>query len=63
MSDRFCINCKDQMGKAWMNSGAGVLILEQPKRGLSRKACGVDVYVCPNCGYVELVAEKPELFK
>lgn len=52
-----------RMKTAWVNTGAGVLILEQPVKGLKRKACGIDVYVCPNCGHLEFVAEKPELFR
>jgi len=51
------------MKEAWINTGAGVLILQQPIKGFKRKACGVNTYVCSNCGHVEFVAENKELFK
>jgi hypothetical protein len=63
MENRECINCKIQMKEAWINTGAGVLILQQPIKGFKRKACGVNTYVCSNCGHVEFVAENKELFK
>jgi predicted RNA-binding Zn-ribbon protein involved in translation (DUF1610 family) len=63
MENRECINCKQPIKPAWINTGAGVLVLEQPIKGLKRKACGVKAYVCPNCGHVELVADNPELFE
>ncbi|MEF2111975.1 hypothetical protein [Clostridium frigoriphilum] len=42
MGNREYINCKIQMKKVWINTGAGVLILEQPIKGFKRKACGVN---------------------
>lgn len=63
METRVCINCKIQMKEAWINTGAGVLILEQPIKGLKRKACGIDTYVCTNCGHVELVCSNTDIFK
>ena len=51
------------MKEAWINAGAGVLILEQPIKGFKRKSCGITTYVCSNCGHVEFVAENKELFK
>ncbi|MBU3172415.1 hypothetical protein [Clostridium estertheticum] len=51
------------MKEACINSGAGVLILEQPIKGFKRKACGVTTYVCSSCGHVEFVAKNKELFK
>ena len=47
------------MGKYW----AGVLIIGQPIKGFKRKACGIETYVCSNCGHVEFVAEDKEIFK
>lgn len=63
MENRECIHCKNQMKEAWLNTGAGVLLLEQPIKGLKRKACGIKTYVCSNCGHIELVAENIELFR
>jgi len=60
-----CMNCKIEMTKAFLNSGGGVFLLENMKREkfFSRKTSPVSVYVCPSCGRVELMAEKPEIFK
>ena len=52
-----------QMKEAWINNGAGVLILEQLNKGFKRKACGITTYVCSVCGHVEFVADNKELFK
>lgn len=38
MGNREYINCKNQMKKAWLNTGAGVLIIEQPIKGLKQKS-------------------------
>ena len=38
MENRECINCKNEMKEAWKNTGAGLLILEQPIKGFKRKA-------------------------
>lgn len=51
------------MKEAWVSTGAGVLIIGQPIKGLKRKACGIETYVCSNCGHVELVAQNKEIFK
>jgi predicted nucleic-acid-binding Zn-ribbon protein len=41
------------------------LILTQPKKSVweSEKRCGTVGYVCPDCGYIELYAEKPKVLK
>ena len=41
------------------------LILTNKKKGIweSEKRCYVFCYVCPNCGYIELYAEKPKELK
>lgn len=62
MKDRECIHCENQMKEAWINTGMGTLILEPQIKGL-KKVCGIKVYVCSNCGHIELVAENTELFK
>ena len=63
MENRECIYCKNQMKEAWASTGAGVLIIGQPIKGLKRKACGLETYVCSNCGHVEFVAKDKEIFK
>lgn len=63
MENRECIQCKTEMKEAWINTGAGVLILEQPVKGFRRKTCSIKTYVCPNCGHIELVAENTEIIK
>jgi len=41
------------------------LILTNKKKGIweSEKRCYVLCYVCPECGYIELYAEKPKELK
>ncbi|MCB2305686.1 hypothetical protein LGL08_00460 [Clostridium estertheticum] len=63
MDNRECINCKIEMNEAWINTVAGVLILEEPIKVFKRKACGVTTYVCSSCEHVKFVAENKELFK
>ncbi|MGL5352654.1 MAG: hypothetical protein ACRDA5_04935 [Clostridium sp.] len=57
-----CLRCNTEMKVADLGVGGAYALLEQRKKGFQSKVCGVDAYVCPNCGYVELVAEKPEIF-
>ncbi|MDI3298749.1 MAG: hypothetical protein QJR08_06235 [Bacillota bacterium] len=63
--DRSCFRCHEPMKRAWVNTGAGTLVLEEPAKGgpfASRKVSPVTAFVCPKCGYVEWVAEHPEAF-
>lgn len=60
--ERKCTNCNIEMKNASLSSNGGYALLEEIKRGFNRKVCGVNAYVCPKCGYIELIAEKPEIF-
>ncbi len=41
------------------------VVLSAKKKSIwdSSKFCAVECYVCPQCGYIQLKAEKPELFQ
>ncbi len=62
-----CIKCKGVMYKANLAgdvSGVNVW-LHNKKNGIfeTEKRSSVSCYVCPNCGYVELNADKPQDLK
>lgn len=50
------------MTKAKFSAGSYPQV-EEFKKGFNAKVCLVDTYVCPKCGHLELVAEKPEIFE
>ena len=60
-----CIHCDTEMITANMDTGITVgsyFYLWNKEKGIfnSRKTSAIKVYVCPECGYVELRAEKPK---
>lgn len=60
---RNCVNCKSEMIEVFNTAGGAPLLLQEKKKGFGAKCSAVKTFVCPNCGHVEFVAEKPELFK
>ena len=61
-----CCKCNTEMYKANLTGNTLYsLILTQPKKSVweSEKRCGTVCYVCPDCGYIELYAEKPKALK
>ena len=46
MENREYINCKIQMKEAWINTGAGVLILEQPIKGFRNVGFSLICILC-----------------
>lgn len=59
--ERNCLRCNEVMKVAELSAGTGYAKLEQKGKGINAKVCFVDAYVCPKCGYVEVVAQKPEI--
>lgn len=59
--ERECIRCNIKMNKARFSAGEYAQV-EALQKGLNTQICLVDTYVCPKCGYIELVAEDPEIF-
>ena len=60
-----CMKCKTEMFKANLTGSSVppfVLHLSNKKKGIfeSEKRCGVECFVCPECGYVELKADNPK---
>ena len=60
-----CIHCDTEMITANMDTGMTVgsyFYLWNKEKGIfnSRKTATGKVYVCPECGYIELRAEKPK---
>lgn len=60
--EKKCIKCNGNMQKALLSSNAA-FCPQTTRKGANPKLCNVDVYVCPECGYVDFYAEKPEIFK
>ena len=57
--------CNNVTVKVWIQARNGTLVVEQStKRGpfARRPSSGVDAYVCPKCGHVELFAKNPSIF-
>lgn len=60
--EKKCTKCDIEMNKASLiGSGVDVLVAKI-KKGFNTKVSCIDTYVCPKCGYIELFAEKPEIF-
>lgn len=60
-----CLKCKTTMFDAQIKGdlyGLG-LYLTNKKKGLleSEKRTAISCFVCPNCGYIELKAETPQV--
>ena len=63
--NKLCAACNNIVVKVWIQAGNGTLIVEQSTKGGSfarRPSSGVDAYVCPKCGLVELFAKNPSIF-
>ena len=61
-----CPKCKTEMKEALISAAVGgVLNVANPTRKLldGNKTAGVDCFGCPNCGYIELYAQNPKVFK
>lgn len=61
-----CPKCKAEMKKAVVSSAAcGVLIATNMDKKMfdGNKSCGIDCFGCPSCGYIELYAQNPKVFK
>ncbi|MFT5875271.1 MAG: DNA-directed RNA polymerase subunit RPC12/RpoP [Clostridium sp.] len=60
-----CLRCKTKMEEAYQaNSHSFIIQRKEPGlKGVFAKTSEVNVLVCPNCGYVELTASKPEIFQ
>ncbi len=62
-----CAKCGAEMKAADMLSGMHQIpvVLSTKKNSVwdSSKVCAAECYVCPQCGYIELKAAKPELFQ
>jgi rubrerythrin len=60
--ERKCMKCNAGMKKALLSANGGYVLAEEIKKGFNRNVSTVDTYVCPKCGYIEMYAEKPEIF-
>lgn len=61
-----CSKCETEMFSAKVcGSNLYPLMLSNQKKGIwePEKRCFVLCYVCPECGYIELYAEKPKELK
>ncbi|MBD5134434.1 MAG: hypothetical protein HDT39_00515 [Lachnospiraceae bacterium] len=60
-----CIKCNTNMKSVTMYGGVMPVYLEFKKKGIleTEKRSMVECYVCPQCGYIELKAKNPEVFK
>lgn len=59
--ERNCLRCDGKMKFAELGAGDSYVRLEQKGKGFKAKVSFVDTYVCPKCGYVELVAQNPKI--
>ena len=58
---RNCLRCNEDMKVAELSAGTGYVQLEQKGKGFNAKVSLVDTYVCSKCGYIEMVAQNPEI--
>ena len=58
---RNCLRCNENMKVSELSSGEGYVRLEQKGKGFNSKVSLVDTYVCPKCGYIEMVSQNPEI--
>lgn len=62
-----CIKCNSDMKNVTMSGSISAMpvYLSFKKKGIfeTQKQSIAECYVCPQCGYVELRAKNPEVFK
>lgn len=63
-----CTNCKDEeLVEVNLNIGVETIQIDKLKGGFNLfgkiNKSDVSTYVCPKCGYIQLIAKYPELFK
>lgn len=62
--NRNCLRCQEEMAEVDINPGGGAILIETRKSGFFKgKISGVSAFICTKCGYVELVADHPSIFK
>lgn len=62
-----CEKCGQKMEKAHISASTGgkICVANPESKNIlgGMKTSDINVYVCPECGYIELYAAKPEVFK
>ena len=60
-----CMKCGTEMKAVQMIGQRYPIFVRARKKSVwdSEKLCAVDCFACPQCGYIELKASKPELFQ
>jgi len=62
--NRICKECKIEMKEDFIESGWGKFIHRRDAIAIFfGKQSKIKTLVCPNCGYIEFIAKKPEIFK
>lgn len=59
-----CLRCKTVM-KEVNQANAPSLVIDKKEdnfKSTFEKRSGVNIFVCPKCGYLEFIAKKPEIF-
>lgn len=59
----FCIKCGTEMKRARVTIYGGISIQNASAKPHYGGDSNVLSYCCPNCGFIEYYAEKPEIFK
>lgn len=63
--EKYCPKCNTVMKEATLisYSNAEVMLKKHKEKMWDIDESSLEVYVCPQCGYIELYAEEPERFK
>lgn len=58
-----CLRCEIEMKEVKQANAPSFIIekKENDNRSVAEQRSGVNLYVCPNCGFLEFVAKKPEI--
>lgn len=59
---RECLRCKEEMIEARIIAKGGISLMKSPINFFNNKRSYLTALVCPACGYVEWIAETPEVF-
>ncbi len=59
-----CLRCSEDVQEVWLTQAFDIEEKTKNIKGLfKRKTSPATVFVCPACGHIEFIAEKPEVFR
>lgn len=60
-----CVRCDKNLRKVELSNGFHPVYVKYTEKGMfgQEYSSPLNAYVCPKCGHMEFIAEKPEVFE